>query len=112
MRSTNSSPTWRGERAHELGLGDRALLDEQPTERLAAPRLFGQRRVELGLGQEAFVDEQRAERRSVRTLSASPPVDTSDVSALLRGRLYRISLSARSEARTPRTTNSWWQKWF
>ena len=46
-----------GEGADELGLGDRALLDEQPAERLAAPRLLGQRRVELGLGEQTLVDQ-------------------------------------------------------
>ena len=75
-------PDLARERAHELGLGDRALLDQQPAERLPAAGLLGQRRVELGLGQQAFVDEQRAERRSVRHSSRLPSVRSWRISAL------------------------------
>ena len=50
-------PDLAGQGADELGLGDRALLDEQATEGLARAGLFRDRRVELGLGQEPFVDQ-------------------------------------------------------
>ena len=89
-------PDLARERAHELGLGDRALLDEQPAERLAAARLFGERRVELGLGEQAFVDEQRAERRSVRHTAPPPLCANAGVSALSVVGLYRGSHSPRS----------------
>jgi hypothetical protein len=50
-------PDLAGQGAHELGLGDRALLDEQSPEGLARPRLFGDGGVELGLGEQSFVDQ-------------------------------------------------------
>ena len=51
-------PDLARERAHELGLGDGALLDEQAAERLARLGLLGEGRVELRLRQETFGDEQ------------------------------------------------------
>jgi len=50
------------ERTNELGFGDRARLDEQPSERLPATRLLREGRVELRVGQQPLVDEQGAER--------------------------------------------------
>ena len=58
-------PDLLGQGPDEVGLGDRARLDEDPTELLARPGLLVQGRVELGLGQEALAHQQRAERRSV-----------------------------------------------
>ena len=91
VRSTNSSPTWRGERAHELGFGDRARLDQEPAERLAAVGLLRERRVELGLGEQSFVDEQGAQRRSVADRVSLLLVPTSGLSAALVRALYARS---------------------
>ena len=78
-------PDLAGERPDELGLGDRALLDQQPAERLAAPGLLGQRRVELRLGQQAFVDEQGAERRRRRDTGSLLPSDRRIIDAARAG---------------------------
>ena len=50
-------PDLLGEGADEVGLGDRAELDEDPAELLARPHLVVQGRVELGLGQEALAHQ-------------------------------------------------------
>ena len=82
------------ERAHELGFGDGALLDEQSPQGLSAARLLHDRRVELGLREESLVDQQRAEWRSVRqNCTASHSARTLGVSALRVVRCIRISLS-------------------